>query len=129
MNSCGWKDCEAKYYASGYCRSHYDKAKRGTLDRKPVPCAFGPCDRLAAVKGYCKTHYKHVWAGRELAPIGKKVRLEVQENGRVCTECMKFKTWDQYYMNSNGKPRSKCKGCIIKINLRVNQNRRNKEAA
>lgn len=45
--------------------------------------------------------------------VGEIVR---SENEKICTECFQKKSFEDFYKQANGRPRSKCKKCIIKLN-------------
>jgi hypothetical protein len=48
---------------------------------------------------------KGKWSGRGCAPT-----TFVDENGRVCTKCGVYKTWDEFHNHTTNRP-SKCKLC------------------
>jgi len=51
------KICEAKYYAKGFCRKHYDSQWRAG---KGI-CTFIGCGRNCHARGLCRKHYNAWW--------------------------------------------------------------------
>ena len=60
---CAVEGCRRDYYAKGYCKAHYDRARRGADPEKLVPkqnplmCEAQGCHKDAAVNGLCRHHY------------------------------------------------------------------------
>lgn len=124
---CTVEDCTKRNYSRGWCKMHYERMRlRGTLDplpRKPKtnvgPCKA--CDRPAQYKGLCSGHYQQQAKGRPLTPIRTQRILPKDEHGRVCTGCDRYKTWDNFYINTDGNPRSKCNECMIRYSVEWQQ--------
>lgn len=74
-------------------------------------CQFEGCGKTVVARGWCMGHYHQWYEGRDLKPLRRFVRTPQDANGRVCTECFQYKTWDNFYV-SQGKRRSKCKRCV-----------------
>ncbi|MFD8618283.1 hypothetical protein [Streptomyces sp. NPDC059513] len=107
------------------CNSGVSRLSRKVI----VDCAFEGCDREATTKGHCKTHNKQLWDGKELKPIRRRIIAFQDENGRVCTECNEYKTYDYFTLNSNGKPRSKCGKCSSSLTMKTLRARKAQEVA
>lgn len=130
-DNCTLDDCTSDYYAKGYCRSHYLKHQRGTLDHKRrvvsdrKDCKFDTCARPATSLDMCATHYSQHWNGRELTPIrGHNYLLNNKEI--ECISCHEVKTLDNFYTRPRGKDnqnrrltRRWCKPCLLEYN-RIN---------
>lgn len=134
MRTCDHEGCDRKHYAKGYCLRHYmhlreygttyDIGKTASQRNPKGECSIEGCDRLGEIKGLCRRHYARQWAGKDLyKPIRRKVVLETDENGRVCTRCGEWKPWDQFYKTSGGKRRSQCRTCVIYINTQYKANK------
>lgn len=55
---CSVEDCSEKHYGRGFCRLHYQRARRdGTIPT--APCKVEDCDRPSDCKGLCTMHYRH----------------------------------------------------------------------
>lgn len=82
-------------------------------------CAYEGCDREEVIKGLCRGHNLQRHRGKALAPLRQYNKSKFSdESGRVCTGCGRYKLHDDYY---TGK--SRCKKCIIKQNVLINQRR------
>lgn len=61
VQKCSISGCSGKYWAKGFCRSHYELNKRnGTPDYKRIHyqhCTVTNCFKLAHRRGYCSFHY------------------------------------------------------------------------
>ena len=76
MSECKSK-CGSEAVTRGYCRPHYEKARRNGLLKKvirPVDCSSPGCDGDNYSKGLCCTHYDRMYrtGSTELAPKVKK---------------------------------------------------------
>lgn len=93
------------------CNSGISRLSRKVI----VDCGFEGCGNEAISKGFCKGHYMQNYKGLELKPLRKKVFKD--ENGKECSGCETYKTWDNYYSRSNGVGyQNQCKPCMIKHN-------------
>lgn len=87
--TCKIEGCNGKYYAKGYCHTHYaDFLRNGTSVYKPIepirPCIVNGCKELAkSSKSFlCKFHYQRFRDGVELErPKGVKGELNPRWNG------------------------------------------------
>lgn len=125
VKTCRWEDCDKQVYAKGLCRNHHAKDWRGTLGRPkgPTICTFDGCERGVTTKALCQTHYAQQYRGKPLTPIAKKTYLHKDKKGRVCTACLTYKPWNEYYDKGQGKT-SKCKRCMSDANNAINKRRR-----
>lgn len=84
-------------------------------------CDFEGCENDAKVNNKTKTmvlcagHWQQEHAGKALRPLRTKKILHKDANGRICTECEKYKTWDNYGRTSKGSLRAKCNSCLVII--------------
>ncbi|WP_328691422.1 HNH endonuclease [Streptomyces phaeochromogenes] len=87
------------------------------LSRKViVDCSFEGCENPAGSNGLCRSHYMQQYLGKELTPLRKKVMALVDDNGRVCTECDEYKTYENFTKTSGGdRYRSKCRACLTAL--------------
>lgn len=90
------------------CNSGVSRLSRKTL----TDCSFDDCELTAHSKNLCKGHYMQSYLGKELKPLRKKIFKD--ENGKECSGCDEYKTWDFFYVRSNGKHQNQCKACTIK---------------
>lgn len=86
------------------------------------PCDFEGCDSDAKSRSkdsrmvLCSGHWQQDNKGQELRPLRAKKILRKDDNGRVCTECETYKTWDNFGLTSNRKHhRAKCNPCMTAI--------------
>lgn len=127
--TCEWGNCEGVYYSKGYCFKHYlrnrrQKPPRVSLVKAEVRCYVSLCDRKVQSLGLCHTHYTQKTTGRPFTEIRRRVTAHRDEKGRVCTECMTYKPWKNFYRSSNKKSyRAKCIECTIKLNTIWNRKR------
>lgn len=65
MKNCSVKDCEAKHYAKGYCKIHYERVGRHGSPDKKLPggkrkydpeCSVVDCHMPHVSYGYCSKH-------------------------------------------------------------------------
>ena len=86
-------------------------------------CRFEGCTRevQAVTSRLCHSHYCQEWKGKPLTPLNKRLILPIDKKGRVCTGCMAYKTWENFYMRNTGKRQSKCKPCMIMRNTISNR--------
>ena len=70
---CKIEGCETKHYALGYCRSHWEKNRKGTLNKVSVNagrCTVTGCDHQASTRRLCQSHYTRLWLGKSIdSPI------------------------------------------------------------
>lgn len=82
---CGVTNCKEKYYAKGYCRTHYNlnrnngrpEYKRNFL--KP-PCKVLDCENKYYAKGFCSFHYGRHRSGVDL-DMPKRTGTRGKNNG------------------------------------------------
>lgn len=119
---CTVDGCLKPVYAKFYCRNHYNKNhKWGTPTPAPKPlvseqgCKHPGCTNEYKQGGYCGTHYQQFWLRGYTRDIRVYRQLRVDDNGRECTKCDKYKPWDEYYDKPAGKrgKQSHCKECWV----------------
>lgn len=79
-------------------------------------CEYETCDKPVKVAkaGLCSGHYQQQWKGQQLRPLmEKKLHLRKDVRGRVCSKCMTYKPWDQFYVRNGGVRESVCKPCYL----------------
>lgn len=94
-----------------------------------MKCALDFCEREAALTAkyagirVCKSHYQMDYLGREMTPIRPYKDLPMDDKGRVCTRCERFKPWDEFYLRTNGNYQAACKRCFSEINRAARERR------
>lgn len=127
--ACGWGGCEGAYYSKGYCFKHYLKNRRKkppkvNMVKADVRCYVSLCERKVQSVGLCHSHYTQKNTGKPFTEIRRRVLAHRDESGRVCTECMTYKAWNNFYRASDKKSyKAKCKECTIKLNTIWNRKR------
>lgn len=74
-----------------------------------MKCRFETCEGDAMSLGLCSGHYQQKRRGKELSPL--KVYTRRDSQGKVCTRCSEYKTYDEFYKTVRGTYFSECKGC------------------
>ena len=65
MKVCEIQDCERKYFARGFCQTHYQKMRRkGKLPQvqfsaEGIPCKVEGCEEPVRCKELCSRHYNY----------------------------------------------------------------------
>lgn len=117
---CTLEWCEGRYYAKGYCQSHWQRQADGLPINDPRikhTCMGPDCDREVVRRSLCKTHYSQKWHGKELTPIRPRKEIPEREGQRWCKTCDKWKDRDaDFYKTSRGSKQGECKSCMIKRN-------------
>ncbi len=102
------------------CNSSISKASRKVFTK----CSFEKCERGSAAKGLCLGHYNQSVRLGELKDLRKHLFAERDEFGLVCTSCNEYKPNSEFSIHStNGKPRSKCKKCMVLITKKNTEDR------
>lgn len=57
MNTKTCKICDGEYYAKGYCKKHYDQARKEGIISGVKICKIDGCEKTIIAKGYCIEHY------------------------------------------------------------------------
>lgn len=79
--SCKVENCKRPYRAKGYCTVHYQKWRRGEMDKKPryKTCYEENCRAAIFKLGYCEKHYE-AWraskSGEDKAPEAVAAPIE-----------------------------------------------------
>lgn len=80
---CSIPDCGRRHYARGFCKSHYERAKRVgeiILPGQTAPCEVSGCERRPYIKGLCSLHYKRTRTGDGSPGPSGTLRIK----GRIC---------------------------------------------
>lgn len=92
--ACLVEDCQTEQYVRGYCKTHYNRFRRGRA--KDVPpefaaswkkCSIEDCERAYESNGFCNTHYMRWQKGADLnAPVRERKIFSMTDGfGRVWT--------------------------------------------
>ena len=79
-----------------------------------MKCKFEGCVKASRTEGLCGSHYSQKYRGRPLSPLREyKWSSFRDKDGKVCTKCEEYRTWDQYYDNpkTSDKKQSRCSVC------------------
>lgn len=75
MRLCEWPGCARPHSAKGYCKTHYQRQRKGTdMDGRYrcfiLFCTWPGCNRKHYLKGLCSLHYDRQRLGRDMdAPV------------------------------------------------------------
>jgi hypothetical protein len=72
-------------------------------------CTVDKCEKEVQATGLCVTHYQRMRRNGHLE--ARKILIEQDPTGRVCTKCDEHKPWTEFYRRKNGYF-SECKDCF-----------------
>lgn len=76
------------------------------------PCSVDGCKNDAKSQFLCSGHYQQQKAGKPFTALRTYQKVEKDEDGKVCTGCDEYKTYENYYKRSGGKGyQNTCKEC------------------
>lgn len=73
--TCKVEGCKRPYRAKGYCQIHFNKWRKGEMDKKPryKTCDEEKCNKPLHKAGKCQQHYEALVASKKLAAEPVKV--------------------------------------------------------